>query len=67
MILKLPHGDILPPTVSCDFVATNNGVEYKALIMGLQLAKDLQVYIDSFLITNHFNGSYTTKGERKVS
>lgn len=37
--------------------------------MGLQLAKDLwikelQVYVDLLLITNHFNRSYAVKGER---
>ena len=36
--------------------------------MGLKLAKDLQikdiqVYVNSLLITNHFNGSYGIKGE----
>ena len=47
----------------CDFQATNNEAEYEALITGLQLAKDLeirvlQVYVDSLLLANHFNGSY---------
>ena len=37
--------------------------------MGLQLAqdlhiKDIQVYVDSLLITNHYNGSYAVKGEK---
>lgn len=31
--------------------------------MGLPLAKDLQVFIDSSLITNHFNGTYEIKWE----
>ena len=39
--------------------------------MGLQLAqdlhiKDIQVYVDSLLITNHYNGSYAVKGEKLV-
>ncbi|KAM0025918.1 putative ribonuclease H domain-containing protein [Helianthus debilis subsp. tardiflorus] len=28
--------------------------------------KSLQVYVDSLLITNHFNGSYAVKGERLI-
>ena len=40
-------------------------------IMGRQLArdlhiKDIQVYVDSLLITNHYNGSYGVKGEKLV-
>ena len=31
--------------------------------MDLQI-KDIQVYVDLLLITNHFNGSYAVKGER---
>ena len=26
--------------------------------------KNLQVYVDSLLLTNHFNGSYAVKGEK---
>ena len=44
IILKSPQGDIVPQTVSYEFDATNNKAEYEALIMGLQLAKDLQVF-----------------------
>ena len=67
-MLKLPQGDIIPQTVSSEFNATNNEAEYEALIMGLQLAMDLQirniqVYVDSLFITNHYNGSYAVKGE----
>ena len=63
IILKSPQGDIIPHAISCDFQATNNGAEYKALIAGLQLVKDLkirvlQVYVNSLLLANHFNGSY---------
>ena len=66
IILKSPQGDILPQTISCEFNAANNEVEYEALIMVVQLAKDLQikdlqVFVDSLLITNHFNGSMQWK------
>ena len=68
-MLKSPQGDIIPHAVSCEFNVTNNKAVYEALIMGLQLAKDLQirniqVYVDSLLITNHYNRSYAVKGER---
>ena len=68
-MLKSPQGDIIPHAVSCEFNVTNNKAEYEALIMGLQLSRDLQirdiqVYVDSLLITNHYNGSYAVKGER---
>ncbi|KAI3762458.1 hypothetical protein L1987_52888 [Smallanthus sonchifolius] len=71
IILKSPQGDILPKSISCEFQETNNEAEYEALIVGLQLAYDmkiryLQVYVDSLLITNHFNGSYAGKGERLI-
>ena len=69
IILKSPQGGILPHTIGCEFNVTNNEAEYEALIMGLQLAKDLwikdlQVFVDSLLLTNHFNGSYAVKGEK---
>ncbi|XP_023752848.1 uncharacterized protein LOC111901196 [Lactuca sativa] len=71
IILKSLHGDILPYVLRCEFNATNNEVEYEALIMGIQLVKDLQikdphVFIESLLLTNHFNGSYVVKGEKLV-
>jgi len=71
ILLKSPHGDIIPQSIACEFQATNNEAEYEALIVGLQLAKQmriryLQVYVDSLLITNHFNGSYLVKGEKLI-
>ncbi|KAI3802237.1 hypothetical protein L1987_30367 [Smallanthus sonchifolius] len=66
-ILKSLQGDIIPQSISCEFQATDNEIEYEALIAGLQLAWDMkicQVYVDSWLIANHFNGSYAVKGEK---
>ncbi|XP_023746035.1 uncharacterized protein LOC111894186 [Lactuca sativa] len=67
IILKSPQGDILPQAVNCEFNTTNNEAEYEALIMRIQLDKDLQirdlhVFVDCLLLTNHFNGSYVVKG-----
>ncbi|KAK9073810.1 hypothetical protein SSX86_006404 [Deinandra increscens subsp. villosa] len=69
ILLKSPQGDILPSSISCEFQATNNEAEYEALIAGLQIARGMgirciQVYVDSLLLANHFNGSYAAKGEK---
>jgi len=47
---------------------TNNIAEYKALILGLKGAladgyNNLEVYLDSELLTNQINGSYRVKNE----
>ncbi|XP_076948514.1 uncharacterized protein LOC143620791 [Bidens hawaiensis] len=67
ILLKSPQGDILPNSIACEFQATNNLAEYEALIADIQLAKGMRVgyfeiYVDSLLIANHFNGSYVVKG-----
>ena len=51
------------------FPTTNNEVEYKALIAGLDLAKvaratDVVVYCDSQVVTSQVNGDYECKGEQ---
>ncbi|KAJ0490291.1 putative ribonuclease H [Helianthus annuus] len=71
ILLKSPQGDIIPHSIACEFQTTNNEAEYEALIAGLQIAKHiriryLEVHVDSLLITNHFNGSYTVKGEKLI-
>ena len=55
--------------VRLDFPMTNNEVEYKALIAGLDLAKavgveNLVVYCDSEIVTSQVNGDYDYKNER---
>ena len=55
--------------VRLDFPATNNELEYEALIAGLDLAKatgaaKVVIYYDSQVITNQINGDYECKGER---
>jgi len=67
ILLKSPQGDKIPHSIRCAFQATNNEAKYEALIIGLQLAIDMnivniEVFVDSLLITNHFNGSYAVKG-----
>jgi ribonuclease HI len=38
-----PEGDMLKYAIQLDFPVTNNIAEYKGLITGLQLAKDLDI------------------------
>jgi ribonuclease HI len=38
-----PEGDILKYAIQLEFPATNNIAEYKGLVMGLRLAKDLDI------------------------
>ncbi|XP_074266914.1 uncharacterized protein LOC141590206 [Silene latifolia] len=50
----------------------NNEAEYKALILGLQLALELQisrikVYSDSKLIVNHVNNIYTARDPKMIA
>jgi ribonuclease HI len=71
ILLKSPQGDIIPLSISCEFQATNNEAEYEALIAGLQLAKDMEIkhiqaFVDSLLLTNHFNGSYAAKSGKLI-
>ena len=43
MVLTSPDGDVLERLISCGFKATNNEVEYKPMIAGLSLAKEMGV------------------------
>lgn len=57
--------------IRCNFKTTNNKVEYKTLIAGLILAKDLGVRSltvtgDSQLIVNQIGGDFETRDSRMV-
>ncbi|XP_074297336.1 uncharacterized protein LOC141628047 [Silene latifolia] len=72
LVLKSPQGELIIQAVRCEFKATNNEAEYEALILGLQLALELQisrieVYGDSKLIVNHVNNVYTTKEPKMIA
>ena len=43
LVLTLPEGDLIQQVIRCGFKATNNEAEYKALIAGLNLAKDMGI------------------------
>ena len=69
VVLHSPEGDEVKCMVRLDFPTTNNEVEYKALIVGLDLAKaaraaDVVVYCDSQVVTSQVNGDYECKGEQ---
>ncbi|KAG7594099.1 Zinc finger CCHC-type [Arabidopsis thaliana x Arabidopsis arenosa] len=56
-------------TFRLNFDATNNVVEYEALIAGLKLAWGLKInrlraFCDSQLVANQFNGEYAARDER---
>ena len=57
--------------VSLDFKVTNNEAEYEALLVGLRLAKSLQIqklkaYTDSQLVEAQFSGTFATKGPSMI-
>jgi ribonuclease HI len=43
VVLIPPEGDIFKYAIQLKFAATNNIAEYKGLVTGLQLAKDLSI------------------------
>ena len=67
VVLRSPEGDEVECIVQLDFLTTNNEVEYKALIVGLDLinateAVDVVVYCNSQVVTSQVN-DYECKGE----
>ncbi|XP_074315443.1 uncharacterized protein LOC141651638 [Silene latifolia] len=72
LVLKSPQGKQIIQAVRCEFKATNNEAEYEALILGLQLALEMQinhinVYSDSQLIVNHVNNVYMARDPKMVA
>ena len=60
------EGDKLKHKIRLQYQATNNEVEYKALLKGLELAKSVEVKSilileDSPLIMGQINGTYKVK------
>ncbi|KAM2356212.1 hypothetical protein ACFX1X_010707 [Malus domestica] len=69
MVLVTPDGSMLEHMITLCFKASNNEVEYEALLAGLRMAKDLAVrklaiHSDSQLITSQAIGEYTAKHPR---
>ncbi|XP_077252423.1 uncharacterized protein LOC143891781 [Tasmannia lanceolata] len=69
VVLHGPEGFTLEYALRLDFKASNNEVEYEALLAGLSLATELgagklKVYSDSQLVVNQVNGTYEAKSLR---
>ena len=69
VVLQSPKGDKLKHKVRLQYQATNNEVEWEALLKGLELAKSVDaksilVLGDSQLIMGQVNGMYKVKEER---
>ena len=69
VVLQSPEGDKLKHKVHLQYQTTNNEVEYKALLKGLELAKSVEaksivVLGDSQLIMGQVNGMYEVKEEQ---
>ncbi|KAL5583038.1 hypothetical protein UlMin_015480 [Ulmus minor] len=72
IILVSPDGVKLSCAVRFKFKATNNQAEYKALLSGLRLAKEvsarhLTIYSDSQLVVSQVNSEFQAKGEKMAS
>ena len=66
LVLTSPNRDKIEQSIKCGFRATNNEVEYEALIAGLSLAQEmgveqLKILSDSQLVVNQINGSYQAR------
>ena len=67
LILISPDGTPLKYAVKLHFIASNNEVEYEALLSGLRLAIEMEAqhllsYSDSQLIVNQVKGEFEAKG-----
>ena len=69
MVLRSPEGDKLKYKLRLQYQPTNNEVEYKALLKGLELARSVEatsilVLGDSQLVMGQVNGTYDAKEGR---
>ena len=69
VVLQSPEGDKLTYRVRLQYQATNNEVEYEALLKGLKLAKSIEAELvlilgDSLLVMGQVNGTCEAKEER---
>ncbi|XP_026396016.1 uncharacterized protein LOC113290648 [Papaver somniferum] len=66
VVFEAPRGDLLSYSFKLDFPCSNNIVEYEALILGLKLEKELNLWSikvkgDSKLVTNQVSGDFHVK------
>ena len=72
VILESPTREKISYALRLEFSASNNEVEYEALLAGLRLAKDmkaaqLRIYSDSQLVVSQVNRNYQAKGENMAA
>ncbi|XP_074271309.1 uncharacterized protein LOC141595241 [Silene latifolia] len=66
------EGDLIAQAVRYELKATNNEIEYEALILGMQLAlelgvRNLQIFSDSLLIVNHVNDEFIARDSKMIA
>ncbi|KAI5323872.1 hypothetical protein L3X38_032945 [Prunus dulcis] len=71
VVIITPDGTLLEQAITLGFSASNNEVEYEALLAGLRVAKELTIkrlaiYSDSQLIMNQASGEYMAKHPRMI-
>ncbi|GKF69953.1 reverse transcriptase domain-containing protein, partial [Tanacetum coccineum] len=71
LILTNPEGMEFTYALRFEFTATNNEVEYEALIAGLRIAarmgvRNLEENMDSRLVANHVLGEYVAKEDNMI-
>lgn len=72
VMLISPGGHRILCALRFGFQATNNEVEYEALLAGLRLAKEVRaealvIFSDSQLVVNQIRGEYQAKGSKMVA
>ena len=68
-MLISPEKIIIEKSLKLDFLATNNEVEYEALMMGVAMVqrigeKSVKFFLDSRLVINQVKGEFDVKDER---
>ncbi|XP_026399015.1 uncharacterized protein LOC113294853 [Papaver somniferum] len=66
VVFEAPQGDLMSYSFKLDFPCSNNVAEYEVLILGLRIAKELnlgsmEVNGDSKLVTIQVNGDFHVK------
>ena len=69
LVLISPEKIIIEKSLRLNFLATNNDVEYEALMMGMAMVqrmggKSVKVFSDSRLVVSQVKGEFEAKDER---
>ncbi|GFZ03434.1 hypothetical protein Acr_16g0000580 [Actinidia rufa] len=72
LIIRTPSGEQIEYAIRMGFKATNNEVEYEALLTGLRIAvelgaQSLEIFSDSQLVVNQVQGDYLAKDARMMA